>query len=115
MTESLTWAEFAEKYQPKDGDKFTDDRGNEWVYKENYFRTTLAWIEVLGAGKVLTCPLIPPKQVRNMWAAIIKDGSNFEVTKEIYDSLQLAKSKWPNLFVSWPAVPNADGSYTVPE
>lgn len=70
MTDKLTWAQFVEKYKPKDGDKFLDDRGQEWVY----FKTSNAFVYGPAAvicvgnfiGQFITCPLIPPKKNRKL-------------------------------------------------
>jgi len=115
MTDNLTWAEFADKYKPKDGGKFLDDRGQEWFFKEKCFSTPKCWIAIGGAGQILTCPLIPPKQKRKMWPALTKGGICFEITEQIFESEQQAKDYCDHDFISWPAVPNADGSFDVPE
>ena len=122
MTEKLTWAEFAEKYKPKDGDKFLDDRGNEWVLKDSSFHcfqckgASVYWPGCL--GKTLTCPLIPPKQKIKQWEALVqRDKGHFWRRSELlFTSEAQAKSFFPTCHrVIWPAVPNADGSYEVPE
>jgi hypothetical protein len=119
MADTLTWAEFAQKYKPKDGDRFLDDRGAEWVFDGLvtffYKKDPSMNINILYSGSILTCPLIPRKSKRKMFPALIKIGTNYELTKEIYETEQSAQSKWPTLFVSWPAVLNADGSYYVEE
>lgn len=118
MTEKLTWAEFVEKYKPKDGDKFFDDRGNEWVYLKGWFNHQKASLEASVSGSILTCPLIPPKQKIKQWEALVqRDKGHFWRRSELlFTSEAQAKSFFPTCHrVIWPAVPNADGSYEVPE
>ena len=119
MTDKLTWAEFADKYKPKDGDKFLDDRGNEWSFEGSAFtcRSRGAWMSLSegSAGDLLTCPLIPPKAKKKLWPAISFIEGHYRVSSSIYESEEDAKAHWPTIFVLWPAIPNADGSYTVPE
>lgn len=117
MTEKLTWSEFAEKYQPKDGDKFTDDRGQEWKYQNRGFYTDMCFIGIDTSAKVLTCPLIPPKQKRKMWPAISYlaiDTDSPMVSDRLFKSFEQAKEHFAkDAVVIWPAVPNEDGSYDV--
>ena len=120
MTDNLTWAEFTDKYKPKDGDKFTDDRGNIWLWNRplNKFEfSNDLWINpITTAGNKLTCPLIPPKQKRKLWPALCCNSFGYWVTDKVFpDEKQARYLLGTNDFVLWPAVPNADGSYEVPE
>ncbi len=87
MTDKLTWAEFADKYKPKDGDKFLDDRGAEWVYEhykgihsafvihDRYSVSDLCWF-----WNHFACSLIPPKAKKMLPAIPGPDGS-YEVSE----------------------------------
>ena len=124
MTDKLTWAEFVEKYQPKDGDKFLDDRGAEWVYDHNkgihsafvihdrYSVSNLCWF-----WNYFACPLISPKKKRKMWPSIVRYSSSgiFAISGVLHSSEQCAKDFEGDDFHSWPAIPGPDGSYEVPE
>ena len=118
MTDNLTWAEFADKYKPKDGDKFLDERGNEWEYLLHgvyVFESDNIGITVEYAHR-LTCPLIPPKAKKKMWPALCLNSFGYWVTDKVFpDEKQAKYILGTNDFVSWPAVPNADGSFEVPE
>jgi hypothetical protein len=121
MSDKLTWAEFADKYKPKDGDKFLDDRGQEWSFKTNYFFTkcgAIVSLEFGSSGYKMTCPLIPPQQKLKLWPAIYNYHNAFgkkALTVVLYETEGDARNDLRDIFVSWPAVPNADGSYEVPE
>lgn len=128
MTElKLTWCEFVEKYQPKEGDKFFDDRGNEWFFRKlsqwQFFCTAeqTIFIKDGALGTVLTCPLIPPKANRKMFKALLICKRTERITESNYlcASLEEAEFFWDGdpdfTFHSWPAIPNEDGSYTVAE
>lgn len=111
----LTWAEFVKKYKPKDGNKFLDDRGNEWEYLIHgsyVFKSDNIGITEDYAHR-LTCPLIPPKQARKMWPCLTKVGNSFFASRELFASEEQAKVH--GNFYAWPAVPNADGSYSIEE
>lgn len=126
MTDKLTWAEFVEKYQPEQGDKFLDDRGNKWHYRK-YGRdfgrdfcceTVENVVNLETIGKILTCPLIPPKKNRKVWPAMVRFhfGDCWHISRQLFESETQAK-EWFNrdATVLWPAIPGPDGSYEVPE
>lgn len=119
MTENkLTWTEFAEKYKPKQGDKFLDDRGNEWIFGVSSFGNKDGAIVSIGwgnSGFVLTCPLIPPKQKRKMWPAFSYSMSRTTVGLSwlLYENEADARQDLKRDFHSWPAIPNSDGSYSI--
>jgi hypothetical protein len=118
--EKLTWKEFVDKYKPKSGDKFLDDRGNEWEFKNSYFETKCG-VTVLYTdgfvGFMLTCPLIPLKQKRKLWPALVcGSDKRWLVTNDLYDSYEAVQTHLPHVEkIIWPAIPNADGSYEVDE
>lgn len=121
MTEKLTWAEFVEKYQPDHGDKFLDDRGNEWIHaklvKTFYSREAMIGYASGNSGYILTCPLIAPKAKRKMWPSIVRYSSSgiFAISGVLHSSEQSAKDFEGDDFYSWPAIPGPDGSYEVSE
>lgn len=45
--------------------------------------------------------------------AIVCDEEVFKITEDLFDDEEMAKRVCDELFVSWPAVPNKDGFYTV--
>lgn len=122
MTEKLTWAEFAEKYKPKDHEKFLDDRGNEWTYlmsRESFVSNdALLCVRNGKSGYILTCPLIPPKKNRKVWPAMVRFhfGDCWHISRQLFESETQVK-EWFNrdATVLWPAIPGPDGSYEVPE
>lgn len=120
MTEKLTWKEFAEKYKPKDGDTFLDHMGNEWVFKKQCFTLgSFILVSFSNAAEVLICPLIPPKAPpkakRKLWPAIVKYYETHELTQQLFESEEDARSETFDRFILWPAVQSADGSYEVDE
>lgn len=115
-----TWFDFYTRMQPKNGDRFVDDRGQIWSWQDddNGFclenGTTVVDISPGWGGTVLTCTLRPYAEPKG-WPALYCTNYSWNIGKRLFETKMQAERHYPGLDIIWPAKQNADGSYDIKE
>ena len=126
MTQRETFAEFAERVKPKGGDTFKDSRGNAWKFTNHVWpKFSIGDAEMFcsrrDTGAFVAHDFIEPVKPKLLAPAFFKMYNKDMTDKIISDSSSLFSSAEEarlfhgHDFVSWPAIPNAQGYYEVGE